>query len=90
MPGAVTPSAPRVADERLPVHPRAVLSSAPRYGIGERVTLPGGGNRWARVQSECRVLAVLPHDSGPFRYRVRSEAESYERVVVETDLAPGD
>jgi hypothetical protein len=75
----------RVIRRRPGMNPAA---AAPLYRVGERVTLLGGGNRWARVQSECRVLAVLPHENGPFQYRVRSEAENYERVVVESDLAP--
>ena len=67
---------------------RVEPAGTPLYHIGQRLTLLGGGNHWARPQGQCRVLAVLPHENGPFLYRVRSELESYERVVVETDLAP--
>lgn len=76
-----------VGPGRRPVG-RIEAASRPLYHIGQRLTLLGGGNHWARPQGQCRVLAVLPHEAGPFLYRVRSELESYERVVVETDLAP--
>lgn len=60
----------------------------PRYAVGQRLTLLGGGNHWARAQGLCRVIAVMPHETGPFQYRVRSEAENYERIVAEADLEP--
>lgn len=59
-----------------------------RYQIGQRLSLSGGGNRWARVQALCSVVALLPHEGGPFLYRVRSEVENYERIVAEIDLTP--
>jgi hypothetical protein len=58
------------------------------YRVGQRVRMLGGGNRWARVESLCRIVVLMPHESGPPMYRVRSEAESYERVVAEIDLQP--
>ncbi len=73
-----------------PRRARPLLTAEPLYHIGQRLVLLGGGNRWARMQSLCRVLAVLPYEGGPFQYRVRSEVESYERVVAEADLAPAD
>lgn len=68
----------------------AQVASQPRhlYTVGQRVRMLGGGNRWARVESACRIVVLLPHESGPPMYRVRSEAESYERVVAEIDLSP--
>lgn len=69
---------------------RALPAAEPLYHVGQRVVLLGGGNRWARTHSSCRVLAVLPYENGPFQYRVRSEVESYERVVAEADLAPAE
>lgn len=60
----------------------------PIYRVGQRLMLLGGGNRWSRTHAPCQVLAVLPKENGPFSYRVRSDAESYERIVVETDLTP--
>ena len=90
------PAGPAPDDEGLgislaPDRPSVAAPAAalqPLYEVGQRLRLLGGGNRWARAQSVCRVLAVLPRDSGPFQYRVQSEAEAYERIVAETDLAP--
>ena len=68
----------------------AAAAQTPRhlYSVGQRVRMLGGGNRWARVESLCRIVVLRPHESGPPMYRVRSEAESYERVVAEIDLQP--
>ncbi len=45
-----------------------------------------GGRDIARQASACQVVALLPHEGGPLRYRVRSDAEGFERIVDETDL----
>ena len=57
-----------------------------RYGVGERLQMLGGGRSWARAEAVCRVTALMPHERGPLLYRVRSEVESFERVVAEDDL----
>jgi hypothetical protein len=58
------------------------------FRVGQRVRMLGGGNRWARVESLCQIVVLLPHEGGPPMYRVRSEVENYERVVAEIDLQP--
>ncbi len=68
-----------VATRAVPVH---------RYHVGETLHMTAGGRDISRAGSACQVTAVLPHETGPLLYRVRSEAESYERVVVEADLTP--
>jgi hypothetical protein len=57
-----------------------------RFRIGERLQMNGGGRSWARAEAVCRVTALMPHERGPLLYRVRSEMESFERVVAEDDL----
>ena len=61
-----------------------------RYQIGQRLRMVAGGRSWARPEGPCRVVALLPHDSGPFLYRVRSETENFERVISEDDLTPNE
>ncbi len=78
--GARGAPAPRpVAAEPRPV-------SLHRYHVGQRLRMQSGGRSWARPETMCRVLALLPVEGGPLRYRVRSETESYERIVDEIDL----
>ena len=49
-----------------------------------------GGTVIARVGSACKVVALLPYEGrGSLLYRVRSDAEQYDRVVAEIDLARG-
>jgi hypothetical protein len=57
------------------------------YRVGQRLRLRGGGNSLMRVASICEVIAVMPHETGPFLYRVRSDMEQFERIVSEADLA---
>ena len=50
----------------------------------------GGGYTTARVASSCRIVALLPYEGhGPLLYRVRSDAEAFERVIAEIDLTRG-
>ncbi len=71
--------------ERRPPRTAATVP-AHRYHIGQRLRMLGGGRYWGRLDGTCRVVALLPHESGVFQYRVRSETENFERVVAETDL----
>lgn len=80
---------PPVPSRRLPGRP---VQTAPthRYHIGERLRLGGGGYSVARVAAVCKVLALLPYEGrGSLLYRVRSDAEAFERVVSEADLSRG-
>ena len=76
-----------VGARRKAPSPRAAHATH-AYHIGQRLLLRGGGNDWARAASTCEVVAALPHEGGPFLYRVRSELEQFERVVAEADLSP--
>ncbi len=61
-----------------------------KFRVGERLLMRGGGRTWARAETFCNVLALLPNEGGPLRYRVRGEAENFERVIEEIDLdTPG-
>ena len=59
-----------------------------RFHVGQRLTMARGSRDIARSAAVCQVVALLPHETGPLLYRVRSELESFERVVDEVDLAP--
>lgn len=58
-----------------------------RYRVGERLIMNDGGRSLQRLRTVCRVIALLPTEGGPLRYRVRSEMENFERVVDEADLS---
>jgi hypothetical protein len=62
------------------------LNPTHRYTIGQTLFMARGGRDIARQASACQVIALLPHEGGPLRYRVRSEAEGFERIVEEADL----
>jgi hypothetical protein len=70
--------------------PRPVRPSSHRYHVGQRLRLMGGGSTWTRSSGGCQVVALVPHEGGAFYYRVRSETESFERIVAETDLSLPD
>jgi hypothetical protein len=58
------------------------------FQVGDRLRLRNGGRVIARAEAFCRVVARLPYEGyGSLLYRVRSEAEQFERVVPEADLS---
>jgi hypothetical protein len=58
------------------------------YRIGQRLAMARGSRDIARPAAMCLIVALLPHENGPLLYRVRSDNESFERIVDENDLAP--
>jgi hypothetical protein len=58
-----------------------------RYRVGDKLRMNGGGQSLQRAASSCKVIALLPYEGhGALLYRVRSDTESFERVVAEADL----
>lgn len=57
-----------------------------RFKVGARLRMKQGGLAVARPASFCRVVFLLPFEGGQLFYRVKSEQESFERVVAEADL----
>lgn len=58
-----------------------------QFHAGERLRLANGGYTVARVEAYCEVLTALPYEGrGALLYRVRSERETFDRVVGEGDL----
>lgn len=58
------------------------------YNVGQMLNLRSAPRHSNRPTGPCEVIACLPHDSGPLLYRVKSQGESNERVVEESDLSP--
>lgn len=87
-----TPSMDSAAGGSVPEFRRlpqqASLHPVHRFRVGQRLTMARGSRDIARPAALCEVVALLPHEAGPLLYRVRSELESFERVVDEADLAP--
>lgn len=73
---------------RRPAPPRPVKATPiHRYRIGERLNMSQGGYSVVRSGAFCKVVATLPYEGhGSLLYRVRSERESFDRVVSEADL----
>lgn len=57
-----------------------------KYGVGDIVVLRDGPLRHARTGSEFRILALLPDSDGQVQYRVRSEAEGFDRRIGASDI----
>lgn len=66
----------------------AAVHSSHRFAVGDQLQMAQGGRDIARAASICEVIALLPNEGGPLRYRVRSENEGFERIVEERDLEP--
>lgn len=66
------------------------VSGRHRFAVGQRLAMAPGGRDVARGASTCRVVFLLPFEGSALRYRVRSESETFERIVDEKDLKPID
>jgi hypothetical protein len=59
-----------------------------KYKVGQAVDLTPG--RWGFPASarEYKILRLLPSEGGELLYRIKSAAETFERVAKESELAP--
>jgi hypothetical protein len=59
-----------------------------RYKVGQAVDFTPG--RWGLPASakEYKILRLLPFEGGDLLYRIKSAAETFERVAKERELAP--
>jgi hypothetical protein len=60
--------------------------SAHRFAVDDLVQLVLGPTLRVGATGPYRVLARLPEEAGQFQYRVRSEAEAYQRLVKEDEI----
>jgi len=59
-----------------------------RYAVAQRLTLSNSIYAGKRPGGLCSVLARLPYEGhGSLRYRIKSDTESFERIVSEADLS---
>jgi len=56
-----------------------------KFSAGERVAITRAVGFSVR-DSACRVVSALPRDNGPQQYRIRSEGESFDRIIDEVRL----
>ncbi|APO76298.1 hypothetical protein AM571_CH03507 [Rhizobium etli 8C-3] len=66
--------------------PRPNYKAKPTYKIGDFVVLKSGLTRTAAADRRCKVVGVLPNDHGHVQYRVRFEAENFERRITSLDI----
>ena len=81
-----------VSISSLPQRPTRPTAPHPmhRFRVGERLHMSNGGNIMARTGAACKVVFLMPYEGrGPLQYRVRSDAEAFERIVAEADLSRG-
>ena len=58
----------------------------PNYKIGDFVVLKAGLTRTAAADRQCEIVGILPNDHGHVQYRVRFEAENFERRITALDI----
>ncbi len=62
------------------------MRRAEHYKIGDMVVLKSGLTRTAAADRRCRIVGILPNDHGHVQYRVRFDAETFERRIYEADI----
>ncbi len=65
---------------------RALSTPRHKYKVGQAVDLRPG--RWGLPASsrEYKIVRLLPIEGGERMYRVKSEAETFERIAKESEL----
>ena len=58
---------------------------APKFGAGQRVSILRSG-AFSAPSGLYRIVAVLPLERGPRQYRVRSDGETFDRIIDEVRL----
>lgn len=79
-----------VALAPAPLRPARRVAAQPthRYRVGEHLRMIGGGYSVQRASAGCKIVSLLPYEGrGALLYRVRSDAETFERIVAEADLS---
>lgn len=56
-----------------------------KFSAGQRVSVTRGGGFGAPA-GFFRIVSALPREAGPQQYRVRSDGETFERIVDEARL----
>ena len=56
-----------------------------QFAVGQTVDLISTIQRWA-AKGHYEIISLVPSDSNDPRYRLKSRAEQYERVVPQSDL----
>lgn len=56
-----------------------------KFGAGQRVSIVRSG-AFSAPSGMYRVVRALPNEGGPQQYRVKNEAETFERVLDESRL----
>jgi hypothetical protein len=57
-----------------------------RYRLGQCVALSPGFGYARKAGAVYEIVALLPRDRNHYQYRIRSRAESFERVAAENEL----
>jgi hypothetical protein len=61
------------------------FNAGPKFSAGQRVSVARSGN-FSVPGGVYRVVNALPAEAGPPQYRIRNEAETFDRVITESRL----
>lgn len=56
-----------------------------KFGAGERVSIVRSG-AFSAPSGTYRILSALPNETGRQQYRVRNDAEAFDRIMDESRL----
>ena len=65
-----------------------MASASHKFSVGQKVSfLPGSGGL-SHLRGGYTIVRLLPSESRDSQYRVKSDHETHERVVLESQLVP--
>ena len=64
-----------------------MASASHKYSVGQKVSfLPGSGSP-SHLRGSYTIVRLLPSETRDWQYRVKCDQDTYERVVLESQLA---
>ena len=58
-----------------------------KFKVGETVDFQPGRSGFPAANRQCTIVRLLPIEGGTHLYRIKCDAEAFERVVREAQLA---
>jgi hypothetical protein len=57
-----------------------------KFSIGQRVSFHSGASGLSRLRGSYTIVRLLPSEARDWQYRVKSDHDGHERVVLESQL----
>ena len=61
--------------------------AAPKYRVGQSVAVVGNAPGQPKPPGSFKIVRIMPAERGVQQYRIKSDLDGHERMVIEADIA---